>query len=159
MPYDTICFSYYDKTSAQPNEYVNFYLGSSAKDVIVHLFIKHGDELRYSERKTFSDEVLKISYKIKEEDRGEISFQAFFVKDNTINIVNQNVAVPYDNLKLDIRLDVERDDLLPGAEEKWNLTITDADSDVVIANVLASMYDASLDAFAKIIGILTPLLT
>ena len=149
MPYDTICFSYYDKTSAQPNEYVNFYLGSSAKDVIVHLFIKHGDELRYSERKTFSDEVLKISYKIKEEDRGEISFQAFFVKDNTINIVNQNVAVPYDNLKLDIRLDVERDDLLPGAEERWNLTITDADSYGVIANVLASMYDASLDAFAK----------
>ena len=149
MPYDTMCISYHDKESVQPGEEVNFYLGSSAKDVRVYLMIKHGNELRYSKHKTISDKVLKISYKVKEEDRGNISFCAFFVKNNTINIVQHDVAVPYDNLKLDIRLDVERDDLLPGSEEKWHLTVRDYDADAVVANVLASMYDASLDVFAK----------
>ncbi|MBQ8761439.1 MAG: hypothetical protein IJZ06_08480 [Bacteroidales bacterium] len=149
IPCDTMCISYSDKESVQPGEDVNFYLGSSAKDVNVYVMIKHGDEVRYYERKTLSDKVLKFSYKIKEEDRGRISFQAFFVKNNTINIEQQDVFVPYDNLKLDIRLDVERDDLLPASHEKWNLTIKNFKDEGVVANLLAGMYDASLDVFAK----------
>ncbi len=149
MPYDTMCISYSDRKSAQPGEDVNFYLGSSAKDVNVYVMIKHGDKIRYYERKTLSDKVLKFSYKIKEEDRGRISFQAFFVKNNTINIEQQDVFVPYDNLKLDIRLDVERDDLLPASHKKWNLTIKNFKDEGVVANLLAGMYDASLDVFAK----------
>ena len=151
MPYETMCVSYYDKKTAQPGEKVNFYLGSSADDVNVFYMIKYGNEVRYYGRKTISNKVLTVPYKVKEEDRGEISFQAFFVKNNTINIVTHNVAIPYDNLRLDIRLDVERDNLLPGAEERWNLTVRnyDADYEAGVANVLASMYDASLDVFAK----------
>ncbi|MBR2051666.1 MAG: hypothetical protein IJ961_04250, partial [Bacteroidales bacterium] len=149
MPYDTMCISYSDRKSAQPGEDVNFYLGSSAKDVNVYVMIKYGDKIRYYERKSLSDKVLKFSYKIKEEDRGRISFQAFFVKNNTINIEQQDVFVPYDNLKLDIRLDVERDDLLPASHEKWNLTIKNFKDEGVVANLLAGMYDASLDVFAK----------
>ena len=149
MPYNTMCISYYDKASAQPGESVNFYLGSSAKNVRVYVMVKYGDEIRHYEHKTISDKILKVSYKIKEKDRGDISFQAFFVKDNTLNIVQHNVSVPYDNLKLDIKLDVERDDLLPGAEENWNITVKDFENKGVIANILAGMYDASLDIFAK----------
>ncbi|MBQ4548961.1 MAG: hypothetical protein IJA42_07245 [Bacteroidales bacterium] len=149
MPYDTMCISYSDRKSAQPGEDVNFYLGSSAKDVNVYVMIKYGDKIRYYERKSLSDKVLKFSYKIKEEDRGSISFQAFFVKNNTVNIKKLDVLVPYDNLKLDIRLDVERDDLLPASHEKWNLTIKDFKDEGVVANLLAGMYDASLDVFAK----------
>ncbi len=149
MPYDTMCISYSDRKSAQPGEDVNFYLGSSAKDVNVYVMIKYGDEIRYYKRKSLSDKVLKFSYKIKEEDRGSISFQAFFVKNNTVNIKKLDVLVPYDNLKLDIRLDVERDDLLPASHEKWNLTIKNFKDEGVVANLLAGMYDASLDVFAK----------
>ena len=155
MPYETMCISYYDKKTAQPGDNVNFYLGSSADDVNVFYMIKYGNELRHYGRKTISNKILTIPYKVKEEDRGEISFQAFFVKNNTINIVTHEVAIPYDNLRLDIRLDVERDNLLPGAEEKWNLIVKNYGDDygdgdeTGVANVLASMYDASLDVFAK----------
>ena len=155
MPYETMCISYYDKKTAQPGDNVNFYLGSSADDVNVFYMIKYGNEVRHYGRKTISNKILTIPYKVKEEDRGEISFQAFFVKNNTINIVTHEVAIPYDNLRLDIRLDVERDNLLPGAEEKWNLIVKNYGDDygdgdeTGVANVLASMYDASLDVFAK----------
>ena len=149
MPCDTMCISYYDKETAQPGENVYFYLGSSADDVTVFYMVKHGNEVLHYGRKTISDKILTVSYKIKEEDRGMVSFQAFFVKHNTLNIVQHNVLVPYDNLKLDIRLDVERDDLLPGSEEKWNLTVKDYENECVMSNVMASMYDASLDVFAK----------
>ena len=153
MPYETMCISYYDKKTAQPGDNVNFYLGSSADDVNVFYMIKYGNELRHYGRKTISNKILTIPYKVKEEDRGEISFQVFFVKNNTINIVTHEVAIPYENLRLDIRLDVERDNLPPGAEEKWNLTVKNYDygdgDESGVANVLASMYDASLDVFAR----------
>ena len=149
MPYETMCISYCDKKTAQPGEKVNFYLGSSAKDVNVYVMIKHGENVRFYDCKTINDKVLKFTYKVKEEDRGEISFHAFFVKENTINIVQHIVSVPYDNLKLDIQLDIERDDLQPSSEEKWSLTIKDHENEGVVANLMAGMYDASLDAFAK----------
>ena len=149
MPYETMCISYYDKKTAQPEDNVNFYLGSSADDVNVFYMIKHGNEVRHYGRKTISNKILTIPYKVKEEDRDEISFQAFFVKNNTINIVTHEVSIPYENLRLDIRLDVERDDLLPGAEERWNLTIKNFKNEGVVANLLAGMYDASLDVFAR----------
>ncbi len=149
MPYKTMCISYSDKKTSQPGENVNFYLGSSANDVNAYVMIKHGDKVRFYDCTTINNKVAKFTYKVKEEDRGEISFHAFFVKDNTINIVQHIVSVPYDNLKLDIQLDVERDDLQPGAEERWNLTIKDYENEGVVASLLAGMYDASLDAFAK----------
>lgn len=156
MPFKDLCLSYYEKegksqneTAVQPGDNVNFYLGSSAQNVNVYVMIKHGDKIRYSAHKTINDNVLKITYNVKEEDRGNISFQAFFVKYNTMNIVQHNISIPYDNLKLDIKLDVERDDLLPGEEEKWSLTVKNYESEAVVANLLAGMYDASLDVFAK----------
>ena len=45
--------------------------------------IKYGNEVRHYGRKTISNKILTIPYKVKEEDRGEISFQAFFVKNNS----------------------------------------------------------------------------
>lgn len=149
MPFNDLCLSYYHKEKATVGEEVNFYLGTSAENVNVIYMIKHGDKIRRYEHKTLSDKVLDISYKIKEEDRGEIVFQAFFVKYNTINIVEHTVYIPYDNLELDIQLDVERDNLLPGSHERWNLTVKDYKDKSVIANLMAGMYDASLDVFAK----------
>lgn len=149
MPFHTLCWSYIDSSSAQPDDVVNFYIGTSAKKVPVFITIKHGNEVRYSKHITLSNKMLEIPYKVKEEDRNGLTFQAFFVKYNTINIVNESISVPYDNLKLDIKLDVERRDFLPGSEETWNITIKDYRKNVVMANLMAGMYDASLDVFAK----------
>ena len=149
IPYKEMCLSYTDKNTAKIGDNVNFYLGSSANDVSVYVNVLHNDKVRYSKCVKLNDEILKFPYKIKKEDRGRITFEAYFVKYNTINVVRQSVSVPYDNLDLDIKLDVERDELQPGANEKWNLTIKDYKDKGVWANLMVGMYDASLDVFAK----------
>ncbi|MBO5853877.1 MAG: hypothetical protein J6Q61_03990, partial [Bacteroidales bacterium] len=149
IPYKEMCLSYADKNTAKIGDNVNFYLGSSANDVSVYVNVLHNDKVRYSKCVKLNDEILKFPYKIKKEDRGRITFEAYFVKYNTINVVRQNVSVPYDNLDLDIKLDVERDELQPGANEKWSLTIKDYKDKGVLANLMVGMYDASLDVFAK----------
>ncbi|MCO6461364.1 MAG: hypothetical protein J5I59_08165 [Saprospiraceae bacterium] len=58
------------------------------------------------------------------------------------------INVPWTEKQLNIRLKTFRDKLLPGQEETWELIISGPAKDKV-AEVLASMYDASLDVFIK----------
>ncbi|MBP2616588.1 alpha-2-macroglobulin family protein [Chryseobacterium jejuense] len=53
------------------------------------------------------------------------------------------------NRNLDITTQVFRDKIQPGVPEKWVLTIKGKDKEKINAEVLASMYDASLDQFVK----------
>jgi len=53
------------------------------------------------------------------------------------------------NRELDITTNVFRDKMQPGNQEKWVLTIKGKDKDKINAEVLAAMYDASLDQFSK----------
>jgi uncharacterized protein YfaS (alpha-2-macroglobulin family) len=53
------------------------------------------------------------------------------------------------NRELDITTQVFRDKMQPGNQEKWILTIKGKDKEKINAEVLAAMYDASLDQFAK----------
>lgn len=50
---------------------------------------------------------------------------------------------------LNIRWDVFRDKLRPGQEEEWKLTIRNPQGSPVLAEMLATMYDASLDKIWK----------
>lgn len=53
------------------------------------------------------------------------------------------------NRNLEIITEVFRDKITPGAKEKWHLKIKAKDNAKINAEVLAAMYDASLDQFAK----------
>ena len=47
---------------------------------------------------------------------------------------------------LSIKLDVFRDKILPGSTEEWRISVTNAKQQPVLAEVLASMYDYSLNS-------------
>ena len=48
-------------------------------------------------------------------------------------------------LDLKVKLDVFRDKIRPGANEEWRISIVDANGKAALAEVLAGMYDFSLD--------------
>jgi hypothetical protein len=48
---------------------------------------------------------------------------------------------------VEVKLMTKRDFLLPGSKEKWSLQLKDSKAQPVLAELLASMYDASLDGF------------
>ncbi|HLW08038.1 MAG TPA: alpha-2-macroglobulin family protein, partial [Marinilabiliaceae bacterium] len=51
--------------------------------------------------------------------------------------------------KLNLSLSSFRDKTTPGSKEEWHLTLKDGDKKPVKAEILALMYDASLDAYAS----------
>ena len=87
----------------------------------------------------------KISYTIEEKDRGGLSINFALVKNNRTYSVSLPIAVAWTNKKLNIAYHTFRDKIEPGIEEEWKLLITDEDGQAVSGELLAAMYDASLD--------------
>src|SRR5690606_16840053 len=58
-----------------------------------------------------------------------------------------NISVPYPASHLQIETVTFRDKLKPGVDETWSFKIKGPKGDKVAAEILASMYDASLDEF------------
>ena len=149
MPYKTMCWANIDKTEAHPGEFINYFVGSSESNVSALVIVKRGTTIIKSERITLNNNVYRLSYKVREEDRGQLDFQVALEKFNTENRQIHYVTVPYDNMDLDITLNTERDKMLPSETETWSVTIKDYKNKPAVTSLMAVMYDAALDNFAK----------
>ncbi len=85
--------------------------------------------------------------RITEGDRGNRFYFFHFIRHNRVFSDQHLLAVPWTNKVLQINYETFRDNLLPGQEEEWRLRITGSDGSAAAAEVLAAMYDASLDQF------------
>ncbi|CAL1520621.1 alpha-2-macroglobulin family protein [Chitinophaga sp. MM2321] len=139
-------WDYQPEAAVAPGDKATIALGTTAKDVHMLQVVKRPDEpveitpLALSAIKT-------QTYKVTEEDRGGIHLSFIFVKDNRAFSTEKTIRVPWDNKALDIKLGAHRNMLLPGEKEKWSVQISGYKGEKVAAEMLAAMYDASLDAF------------
>ncbi len=147
MPCYDMLWTANDIVAAQPGQKLQFLVGSSFENSVVYVMIHHGEELRMSKKVKVDNSVSAIDYEVTEEDRGGLRFDAVIVRYNECRISTHTIEVPYDNLDLDIHVDVDREVLLPGTVETWNISIKDRAGKGVSASILADMYDASLDNF------------
>ena len=88
-----------------------------------------------------------FSHKAEEGDRGGFGVAYFFVRDNRFYQFFEKINVPWSNKDLQIEYSSFRDKTLPGSEEKWKIKIKGYKNEKVAAEILASMYDASLNQF------------
>jgi uncharacterized protein YfaS (alpha-2-macroglobulin family) len=86
-----------------------------------------------------------VDYPVTERDRGGMIWDLAYVRYNRFYRNRFPVAVPWSNKELDISFETFRDRLRPGDPETWTIRIGGPNRDAVGAEVLASMYDASLD--------------
>ena len=149
LPYTSMCWVKSDKSTAQPGETVHFSVGSSASNVQIRVQVVHGKEVRLDRRITLNNSIESFSYTIREDDRDGINLRTVLVKENSYQLQTRYVSVPYDNLNLNVSLATVRDKLSPGSEETWTVNIKDYKDQPVKASLLAGMYDASLDEFAR----------
>jgi len=88
-----------------------------------------------------------FTFSATEADRGGFAVYHFFVKNNRFYSLDNNISIPWTNKELQITYETFRDKTLPGAEEKWKLKISGYQKEKAASEMLASMYDASLDQF------------
>ncbi|MEL6636451.1 MAG: alpha-2-macroglobulin family protein [Bacteroidota bacterium] len=86
--------------------------------------------------------------RIVEQYRGNVHYSIRLLRHNRVYQEKGSLVVPWSNKDLQLEYVSFRDKLYPGAPEKWQIKVTGPQKDRVAAEVLAAMYDASLDAFA-----------
>lgn len=86
-----------------------------------------------------------LSYKIAEEDRGGMAYGGICILNNRYYRFNQQTEIPWSNKQLNIESVSFRDKLLPGQEETWTFKLKDKFNTKEKYEMLASLYDQSLD--------------
>lgn len=89
----------------------------------------------------------RVELDVRESDRGGFTVHFLCVERGRVHRTNIPIHVPWSNKELQVEWTTFRDHLLPGAREEWRLRITGPRHTTVAAQVLAAMYDASLDQF------------
>ncbi|XZE18994.1 alpha-2-macroglobulin family protein [Pirellulaceae bacterium SH449] len=88
-----------------------------------------------------------IEQKITEEMRGGLTLRVLFVRENNSYIEQRNIDVPWTNKELKIRTEYFTSKLEPGAKDKVKLIVEGPQASKVVSELVAGMYDASLDAY------------
>src|SRR5690606_31504627 len=130
-----------DKTTAEPGDALNLTVKTGFDSTYV---LETSTDIK-PEFTTFSEH-RKISRPIVEADRGGVGFGWLYVHNNRVYQGTHHVDIPWSNRDLQLEWATHRDKLLPGASEEWRLTIKGSKKETVAAELLAGLYDASLDA-------------
>ncbi|HXU29143.1 MAG TPA: alpha-2-macroglobulin family protein, partial [Thermoanaerobaculia bacterium] len=130
--------------------------GFLGQEMILETF-KSG-RLRERRRLVAGDRPIRIDMTVGTADRGGLLFRLSAVRD--FQAVEQwySIDVPWDDRELTVELASFRDRIRPGERETWKVVVRqgtaagskddDSRAPVAAAELLASMYDRSLDAFA-----------
>ena len=128
-----------------------FYVASGIKDQTLYLDVaRAGQVIEHRILRAGTDATL-IERPVTEADRGGFAATLTAVRDHQFLQQTQTVFVPWDDRELKVTFATFRDRLRPGQNETWRVTVKGATTEhplVETAEILAYMYDRSLDAFA-----------
>ena len=79
--------------------------------------------------------------------RGGFTVRVTQVRENRGYISSHKVDVPWTNKRLTIKWEHFISKLKPGEEESWTAIISGPEAEAAVAEMVAALYDASLDAY------------
>lgn len=159
-------FSVWDKTVLKPTqktfltviapkeelprgEKAKVYVFSAIPDALVNVFVQDGSGKTVSEVHQFKNGILEYTAEIpKDKSVSDLNLQFQLVAFNDVNTQSVSLKIKDTEKPLKIETITFRDKLEPNVKEKWKVKVTGNDKEKINAEVLANMYDMSLDQFA-----------
>ena len=148
IPYSNKIFTATDKKSYEPGQVAKIFLGNKGEKLNVLFEIENRTGKIVSSKWLNIEDMQTMRWNISEADRGNISYRLSYVKDNRFYQSTETIVVPWSNKDLNIEYITFRDMTLPGSKEEWRVRISGPKREKVAAEMVAAMYDASLDQFA-----------
>ncbi|MCB0588343.1 MAG: alpha-2-macroglobulin, partial [Phaeodactylibacter sp.] len=130
----------------QPGDEASILLATAADEL--NVFYELERRMKVAERSWLKVKPWQsITHKIEEGDKGNLYAQLSFVKYNRPFSWTETIAVPWKDKELKIEYNTFRNKLLPGEEEAWQIKVSGPGNEKVAAEMVATLYDASLDQF------------
>ncbi|MFK5973285.1 MAG: MG2 domain-containing protein [Flavobacteriaceae bacterium] len=136
-----------DKESYVAGEIVKVTVLSSAKDMHVTVYVEKNRKIIDTRIIHLNKNSKTFTLPVKADDLGGFAITYSYAAYNSFQAGSLNIRVPYPSTDLEIETVTFRDKLQPGTDETWSFKIKGSKGDKVAAELLASMYDASLDTF------------
>ena len=136
-----------NKTSYTVNDIAEVTIGSASKDITVIVQIEKNHKIIETHLIHLNNKTKTLKIPVNKEDIGGFAVKYHFVNYNYFKSGSLLINVIEEQEKIAIETNIFRDKLQPGQDETWSFTIKNDKDDKVSSEVLASMYDASLDQF------------
>jgi hypothetical protein len=133
----------------EPGQKAEILLATKYTDVRVLMEVEEKNQIVSRQWITLSNEQKIVTLPIEEKHRGGFGVHFTMVRNNRFYNRSFGISVPYTNKQLDIEFETFRNKILPGSKEEWKLKIRGKQGEKLAAEMLLTMYDASLDAFAS----------
>jgi hypothetical protein len=140
-----------ERSSVSVGDKARFLVHSGLADQEAVLEIFHRDQLLERRILDSSSAPHLIEIDVGPEHRGGIGARLTAVRDHQILAASTSVFVPWDDRRLEVSFASFRDRMRPGDKERWSVIVKAADERAMTqggAELLAYMYDRSLDLFA-----------
>jgi hypothetical protein len=147
IPASTILMREWDQTSFEPEEMADLMLYSGLPNLKILIETEKNNRIR--DRKWISlQKWAEESYLVKEADRGNVQYLLAYVWNGRAYSDHLTLNVPWSSQELKVEYQSFRDKLKPGQDEEWRLRISGPKGEQVAAEMVAALYDESLDQFA-----------
>ncbi|UKK53231.1 alpha-2-macroglobulin family protein [Prevotella sp. E2-28] len=127
---------------------VTVQVGSSAEDVHMIYSIISGKKVLESGAVNQSNALWNKKFTYREEYGNGILLTFAWMKQGKAYTHDVNIKRPVPDNKLSLKWETFRNRLEPGQQEEWTLTVAGPDEKPVTAQLMATMYDKSLDQLA-----------
>ena len=124
-------------------------VGSSDPDTYVFYNVFAGNKVLESGTFTLNNANNTKAWKYKEEYGNGILLTFAWVRDGKLYSNRHTIAKPTVDKSIHLKWETFRDRLTPGQDEEWTLKATYADGTPADAQLVATLYDKSLDQFAS----------
>lgn len=136
---------YQDGAEFNAESPATIYIGSSEQDVYLICDVFAGTKRLESRRILLSDSVASLRFPYKPAYGEGILVSWAFVKGGKLYSHQAHIKKPLPEKKLQLKWTSFRDKLRPGQQEEWKLAVLYPDGRPADAELLATLYDASLD--------------
>lgn len=146
-----------EKSQYKRSENPKIYVYSAIPDALINIFVQNGNGETQTEQKKTQNGLLIYDVKSpKDEKVNVVNVQFQLVAYNDVRMETKVFTIINEEKPMRIETVVFRDKLQPGQKEKWTLKVLGNDASTSLstrkeklqAEVLANMYDKSLDQFA-----------
>ena len=144
-PVETPVWFYEENTEFDAAHPALFCFGTSKKDAYVMMNVFSGNELLESRVMNLSDTIVHFYYPYKESYGDGVFINFCLIRDGQVYQEQVRLKKRLPDKTLTMKWEVFRDKLRPGQKEEWKLTIQTPQGQAAEAEMLATMYDASLD--------------
>ena len=146
-----------NKGSYAINDTIELCVSSAAENLTITLDIEKDHRIVKTYIIPLNNNKQTISIPVTKTDVGGFAILYSYAFQNSYKSGTKIIAVPYPKTDLEIETQTFRDKLEPGTDETWSFKIKGPKGNKVSAELLASMYDASLNQFKAHNWIFNPL--